>query len=83
MITTKFSEKPLNLNKVKKGEKRTIVGLHTNNKDTLKKMMSMGILPGLDLKVIQTYPTFIINIGYTCIALDNETASVILTVNAS
>ncbi|WP_202708582.1 FeoA family protein [Sporosalibacterium faouarense] len=67
---------------MKKNEEGIIAQLNTNNKNILRKLMSMGILPGMNLRVIQTYPSYVFQVGYTQIAVDKEIASVIL-VNTS
>ncbi|MDA8229594.1 MAG: FeoA family protein [Desulfitobacterium hafniense] len=66
---------------LKSRQEGVVAELTTNNKNTLRKLMSMGILPGTSLKVIQTFPSYVFQVGYTQVAVDKEIASVIL-VNA-
>ena len=63
---------------LKKGHKGTIAELITENESILRKLMSMGVLPGLSFEIIQTYPAYVFKIGNTQIAVDKEIASAIL-----
>ncbi|MBC2723933.1 FeoA family protein [Desulfosporosinus sp.] len=51
--------------------------LVTNNGSILRKLMSMGILPGTRIKLIQKSPSYVFQVGYTQVAVDREIASVI------
>lgn len=66
------------LTEMKKNEEGTVAELSTTNNNILRKLMSMGILPGMSLRVIQTYPSYVFQVGYTQVAVDKEIASVIL-----
>ena len=75
------TSKEFNLTQItsmKKGEEGIIAELNTNDKGILRKLMAMGILPGMNLKMIQTFPSFVFQVGYTQVAVDKEIASVIL-----
>jgi Fe2+ transport system protein FeoA len=61
-----------------KGQEGIIIELNTNNKKILRKLMSMGILPGMNLRMIQTYPSYVFQVGFTQVAVDKDIASVIL-----
>lgn len=67
----------LQLTKMKKNQKGIISELNTEDKNILRKLMSMGILPGMTLRVIQAFPSYVFQVGYTQVALDHEIASVI------
>ena len=62
----------------KKGDKGIISKLESNNQRILKKLMSMGIIPGLELVIIQTFPSYVLQVGYTQVAIDKEIAQVII-----
>lgn len=62
----------------KKGQKGTITELNSNNHGILRKLMSMGILPGIELKVVQDFPSYVLQVGYTQVAVDREIAQVII-----
>lgn len=66
------------LTQMKKGEKGIIADYATNDGNILKKLMSLGILPGSSLEVVQTFPAYVFQAGYTQVAVDREIASVIL-----
>lgn len=68
----------IRLTELKKGQEGIVGELDTNNQGILKKLMSMGVLPGIPLKVIQTFPSYVFQAGYTQIAVDRNIASVIL-----
>lgn len=60
------------------GQKGTIAELATQDKDILRKLMSLGILPGVGVKVIMKYPSVVLQAGYTQVALDSGIASVVV-----
>lgn len=60
------------------GESGVIVELATKDKDILRKLMSMGVLPGMTIQVILKYPSFVLQVGFTQVALDTGIASVIV-----
>ncbi|WP_312203689.1 FeoA family protein [Anaerospora hongkongensis] len=60
------------------GQEGTIAELATQDKDILRKLMSMGILPGVGVKVIMKYPSVVLQAGYTQVALDSGIASVVV-----
>lgn len=68
----------ISIAKMKNGEEGIIAELDTKDDSILRKLMAMGILPGMNLKMIQTYPTFVFQVGYTQLAVDKEIAFVIL-----
>ncbi len=40
----------------------------------LQKLMAMGVLPGMSLRMIQTFPSFVFQVGQTQYAVDRELA---------
>lgn len=66
-----------NLIKLKNGQKGIVAELDTDDEKILKKLMSMGILPGIQLKVVQTFPAYVFQAGYTQIAVDRSIASAV------
>jgi len=66
------------LTDLKKGQSGIVFELETDEENILKKLMSMGILPGMLLKVIQTFPSYVFTVGYTQVAVDSEIASAII-----
>ena len=68
----------LNLSELKPKQEGIIADLNTSDKNILKKLMSMGILPGLPLEVVQTFPSYVFKVGYTQVAVDKTIAEAIL-----
>jgi Fe2+ transport system protein FeoA len=64
--------------RLKKGQEGIIVMLDTDDGSMLKKLMSMGVLPGVTFKMLQSYPAYVFQAGYTRLAVDKEIASVII-----
>ncbi len=60
---------------VKRGVKGRVAYLHTRDNKKLQKLMTMGILPGVTIEVIQTFPSYVFRIGHTQIAVDKEMAN--------
>ncbi len=52
----------------------TIAYLATNDKGRLHKLMAMGLLPGLRIKMIQKYPSFVFQLGQSQFAIDQQMA---------
>lgn len=52
----------------------TIAYLATNDKGRLHKLIAMGILPGLKIRMIQKFPSFVFQIGQSQFAIDQQMA---------
>lgn len=63
-----------NIADVFKGAKGKVAYLHTKDNKKLQKLMAMGILPGVSIQVVQKFPSFVLKIGHSQIALDEEMA---------
>lgn len=59
---------------VDKGTKGKVLYLHTMDNRKLQKLMAMGILPGVSVEVIQRFPSYVLKIGNSQIAMDEEMA---------
>lgn len=62
------------LDKFKAGEKGKIIYILTRDHPQLHKLMSLGIMPGTMLKIHQIFPSFVIQVGETQLALEEEVA---------
>ncbi|HZK25576.1 MAG TPA: FeoA family protein [Oscillospiraceae bacterium] len=62
------------LSELKVGEVGKIVELTTTDRKNIGKMMSLGIIPGVSVCLLRRYPAFIVQIGYTKVALDHKLA---------
>jgi len=67
---------PLSLLKV--NDRAKVTGIDTKDTRKLRKLAAFGIMPGMDVVVMQKYPAIIIQAGYTQLALDEDIAGEIL-----
>lgn len=72
------SKKEITLDRLKKGETGMVQRLDTSNSKNLQKLLAMGILPGRIIRVLQTYPAFILQIDRTQAAMDRGLAQRII-----
>ncbi len=78
MIKNKKDPKDIKpLTTLARGEEAKIVGLRPNQEKDLQKFLMLGLMPGEKIKVILSSPLYVIQIGFTQIALDKERASFI------
>ncbi|MBU5292868.1 ferrous iron transport protein A [Anaerosalibacter bizertensis] len=63
---------------LEKGFEGTIVEIKTDRDDIIRKLMAMGVFPGSSVKVIQTFPSYVFQVGYTQVAVDKEIARTIV-----
>lgn len=68
----------INLIELKPKQEAIIAKLNTDDTNILKKLMAMGVLPGMPLKMIQTFPAYVFQVGYTQLAVDKMIAQAIL-----
>lgn len=66
------------LAELKRGQEGIVVGFDMENEAILKKLMSIGVMPGMSIKAIQTFPSHVFQVGYTQVAVDKTIASAIL-----
>jgi Fe2+ transport system protein FeoA len=77
----KPSQQEKSLDRLKKGETGMVTRLITSDSKNLQKLLAMGILPGRIVKVLQTYPAYILQIDRTQAAMDRELAKRIIVKN--
>ena len=65
----------LPLDKLKKGESAKIAFIQSDDKGLLKKIIAMGILPGLTIRLIHKFPSYVFQVGESQFAVDKELAS--------
>ena len=65
------------LSKVNIAEDVTLSYIVTTNHDYMHKLLSLGMVPGTKLKLHQKFPTYIVKVNETQIALDGEVANLI------
>lgn len=66
------------LSKLNPGEKGKISYIQAIEYHKLQKLMSMGVLPGMEIKLLQTFPSYLFEVGLTQFAVDDEIANCIL-----
>lgn len=65
------------LSQMPSGSEAVVVGFAEGSTHDRRKLMTMGVLPGVLVRVIQRHPSFVLCAGNTQLALDRETASLI------
>jgi len=56
------------------GASGRIAYIHTKERATLDKLIAMGALPGAEVSVIQTFPSYVFQVGQTQVAVDRPIA---------
>ena len=64
----------VSLNKMKTGAEGKVAYIATLHHHRLDKLAAFGLLPGASIRLHQRQPSFVIEIGETTIAIDEETA---------
>ena len=65
----------VSLDRLESGEKGRIAYLLLQNHPDLHKLLSLGLIPGTEFNLHQTYPTYVLEFGQTTIALEKEIAA--------
>lgn len=60
------------------GDHGTVARLATKSKREAQKMMAMGVMPGSEIHLIQRFPSYVFQVGYSQFAVDRALASVVL-----
>jgi DtxR family Mn-dependent transcriptional regulator len=71
----------LPLTKLNKGHSGKIIYIKSAKRDNLHKILSIGVLPGREIKVIQTNPSHVFQMEHTQIAVDSGIAESIFVGN--
>ena len=59
------------------GEEGFVAYLATRNNREVQKLMAMGILPGSNIQLIQCFPSYVFQVGYSQFAVDRALAEVV------
>ena len=70
--------KPISIVKIQVNKRVHVVRLLPVDEGQLRKLTAFGILPGMEIEILQTYPTYVLRVGYTQLALDYEIAKNII-----
>ena len=55
-------------------QKGKVAYIHTKDQKKLQKLMAMSVLPGLSISLLQTFPSYVFQIGQSQFAIDKELA---------
>jgi DtxR family Mn-dependent transcriptional regulator len=55
-------------------QKGKVAYIHTKDQKKLQKLMAMSVLPGLSITLLQTFPSYVFQIGQSQFAIDKELA---------
>jgi len=61
-----------------KGARGKVAYVATKNDKVLHKLMAMGVLPGVTVEVMQTFPAYVLKVGNTQVAVDREMAECVI-----
>ena len=59
---------------LKVNQKGKVAYIHTKDHKKLQKLMAMNILPGMEITLIQNFPSYVFQIGQSQFAIDKELA---------
>ena len=65
------------LSELEAGDRGEVSYLHTKDKSQMQKLMSMGMLPGVSVALVQKFPSYVLQSGQSQFAIDKDLASVI------
>lgn len=77
---TKTSKVVVPLDQMKPDQEGKIAYIHSKGNNRLQKLMSMGITPGMSVRIIQRFPAHVFQIERTQFAVDEEIAKEIFVV---
>jgi DtxR family Mn-dependent transcriptional regulator len=62
------------LSRLKSGQSGKVAYLHTQDRDKLQKLLSLGVLPGMTIQLLASYPSYVFQVGASQFAVDQELA---------
>lgn len=65
----------VSLTDLPEGERARVVGLDRVESAATGHLVALGVLPGVELTLVQRYPAFVVRIGHAEFALDRELAA--------
>lgn len=66
------------LSRLAPGKQGRVVQLDSSMSSHFPKIAAFGILPGVEVTVLQTAPVTVVQVGHTCVALDKRIAAAVL-----
>lgn len=61
-----------------RGEKAKVITVLDGAGSHIRKLAAFGILPGVEIEILQTSPAYVLQVYHTQLALDHEIASHII-----
>ena len=65
------------LSQLPRGQRGKVAYIYAPEAGQLQKLVAMGILPGAPIRLIQAFPSYVFEVGYTQFAVDKEIADAI------
>ena len=65
---------PATLASLEPGERATVRRLAASSAADLRKLLALGLLPGVELEVERRWPAVVVRMGYATVALDSGLA---------
>lgn len=65
----------VDLSTLRAGERAVVVRLDEGDPSRLRKLLALGILPGVSISVRRRSPCFVLDVGYSQLALDSAGAA--------
>lgn len=69
-----LAETAITLDQLSKGVRATVTAIAEDDEDAVRKILSLGIVPGDEILVLATWPAIVFELGSTSYALDVELA---------
>ncbi len=63
------------LERLQRGETAKVIYLLSKQKPEINRLLSMGLVPGSKLEIVQRFPTFVVQVGETQLAFDESIAA--------
>jgi Fe2+ transport system protein FeoA len=60
------------------GRETEIIAVRPRDRRTLQRLVTMGLVPGVRIRLLRRFPCYLVQLGHAQIALDRELASAIL-----
>lgn len=63
------------------GRRAVIARLDTSQREGLRQLLSLGLLPHTEITLLRRYPTLVVQLGHSQFAIDRELASLVFVIN--
>lgn len=69
---------PQTLGALREGERATVRRLAAPTPGDLRKLLALGLLPGVEVEVERVWPATVVRLGFATVALDAELAGAVV-----